>query len=82
MKINLGNLKRKWLCCTIDPEDEYFYCGSFSGDIVEINIENALHKRMAPCGKNFSLGVRSLAILPNCDIIVGGGDGTIAKISI
>jgi hypothetical protein len=37
---------------------------------------------MAPCGKNFPLGVRSLGILPNCDIIVGGGDGTIAKISI
>lgn len=37
---------------------------------------------MAPYGKNFSLGVKSIAILPNCDLIVGGGDGSIAKISI
>ena len=53
-----------------------------SGDKVEVNIERAIYKRMAPYGKNFSLGVRSLAILPNNDLIVGGGDGTIAKISV
>jgi len=37
---------------------------------------------MAPFGKNFPLGVKSISILPNGDLIVGAGDGTIAKISI
>ena len=37
---------------------------------------------MAPYGKNFSLGVKSLGILPNGDFLVGAGDGTVAKISI
>ncbi len=47
-----------------------------------MNIERAIYKRMAPYGKNFSLGVKSIGILPNGDFIVGGGDGCIAKISI
>ena len=70
------------MTCIIDPEDEFVYCGSTSGDMVEINIERALYKRMAPWGKNFSLGVKTLGILPNGDFLVGAGDGTIAKISI
>jgi len=37
---------------------------------------------MAPFGKNFPLGVKSIGILPNGDFIIGAGDGTIAKISI
>jgi len=53
-----------------------------SGDIVEVDIERAIYKRMAPYGKNFALGVRSLAILPNGDFLAGAGDGVIAKISI
>jgi hypothetical protein len=50
--------------------------------MVEVNIERAIYKRMAPYGKNFSLGVKSMGILPNGDFLVGSGDGTIAKISI
>jgi len=37
---------------------------------------------MAPVGKNFTQGVYTMGILPNNDLIVGAGDGTIAKISI
>jgi len=48
-----------------------------------VNIERAIYKRIAPVArKNFSLGVKTIAILPNGDFIVGGGDGTLAKVSI
>jgi len=30
----------------------------------------------------FSLGIGAIGLLPNGDIIVGSGDGTIAKLSI
>ncbi len=37
---------------------------------------------MGPVSKLFSLGVKTLGILPNGDLIVGSGDGTLAKLSI
>jgi len=37
---------------------------------------------MAPVGKNFTQGVYTMGILPNGDLIIGAGDGTLAKISI
>jgi len=50
--------------------------------VLEINIERAIYKRLGPIKKLFSLGVETLGILPNGDIIVGAGNGTIAKLSI
>lgn len=49
---------------------------------MEINIERAIFKRLGPVKKLFSLGVGTLGILPNGDIIAGAGDGTLAKLSI
>ncbi len=66
----------------IDPVDEFVYCGSTTGDVVEVNIERAIYKRMAPVGKLFQMGIKALGLLPNGDLIVGTGFGTIAKISI
>ena len=37
---------------------------------------------MAPVGKNFTQGVYTMGILPNGDLIIGAGDGALAKISI
>jgi len=80
--VNLGNLKRKFHTMIIDSEDEYLYCGTSTGDIIEVNVERAIYKRMAPVGKNFTQGVYTMGILPNGDLIIGAGDGTLAKISI
>lgn len=49
---------------------------------MEIDVENAIHKRIAPAGKLFSLGVTKIGMLENGDMIIGAGDGTLAKISI
>jgi hypothetical protein len=45
-------------------------------------LDRAIYKRLAPVKKLFSLGVVCIGLLPNGDIIVGAGDGCIAKISI
>lgn len=47
-----------------------------------MSIERAIYKRLGPVSKLFSLGIGTLGLLPNGDIIVGAGDGTIAKLSI
>ena len=49
---------------------------------MQINIERALYKRLGPVNKLFSQGVNNIKILPNGDIIVGAGDGTLAKLNI
>jgi len=82
MDVNFGNMKRQFTCAAIDANDEFVYVGTNTGDVLEINIERAIYKRLGPIKKLFSQGVGTLGILPNGDIIVGAGDGTIAKLSI
>jgi WD40 repeat protein len=80
--VNFGNVKRYFTCCAIDMSDTYCYVGTKTGDLFEISIEKAIYKRLGPVKKLFSLGINTLKILPNGDIIVGAGDGHLGKISI
>jgi len=80
--VNFGNMKRQFTCVCIDPSDTFCYAGTKTGDVLEINIERAIFKRLGPVNKLFSLGVQTIGLLPNGDVIVGAGDGTIAKLSI
>lgn len=82
MGVNLGNIKRQFTCCEIDSADQFAYCGTKTGDFLEINLENAIFKRVGPVKELFSQGVITLGLLPNGDLIVGGGDGRVSKISI
>lgn len=82
LDVNFGNMKRQFTCVAIDPSDTFAYVGTKTGDVLEINIDRAIFKRLGPVKKLFSLGVGTLGILPNGDILVGAGDGTLAKISI
>jgi WD40 repeat protein len=79
--VNLGNLKRQILNVVIDPTDTFAYVGTRTGDILEINLERASYKRCGPARKLFSQGVQCLALMNNGDILVGAGDGTIAKLA-
>ena len=79
---NLGNIKRSFNCLAIDHNDEYVYAGTQTGDILEIDIDKAIFKRVAPCYNLFSMGVKVIKTLPNKDLVIGAGDGTLAKISI
>lgn len=79
---NLGNIKRAFKCLAIDESDELVYAGTTTGDILEVDVDKAIFKRVAPCYNLFSLGVKTIHTMPNKDLLIGAGDGTIAKISI
>jgi hypothetical protein len=56
--------------------------GTLTGDIIEINLERCLYKRIGPAKRLFQKGVNCLSLLANGDLLTGAGDGTIAKINI
>ena len=78
--VNLGNLKRTILNLVIEPTDSTAFVGTKTGDILEISLERAIYKRSGPARKLFSQGVQSLGLMANGDLLVGAGDGTIAKL--
>ena len=78
--VNMGQIKRKFTCCVIDHSDSFAYMGTKTGDIIEISLDKALYKRIGPVKRLFSLGINCITQLPNGDIMVGAGDGTVAKV--
>lgn len=82
LNANFGNVKRHFTCAAIDYNDSYVYCGTKTGDIFEVNIEKAIYKRVGPLKRLFGLGISCVKVLPNGDLIVGTGEGKLAKISI
>ena len=78
--VNLGNLKRTILNVVIDPTDSFAYCGTRTGDLLEINLERASFTRSGPARKLFSQGVQCIALMQNGDLLVGAGDGTVSKL--
>jgi hypothetical protein len=65
----------------IDPTDTSAFLGTLTGDIIEINLERQLYKRIGPAKRLFQQGINVLSLLSNGDLLVGAGDGTIAKIA-
>lgn len=82
LNANFGNVKRQFTCAAIDTQDAYVYCGTKTGDIFEVNIDKAIYKRVGPVKRLFSLGVSVVRLLPNGDLVIGTGEGKIARISI
>ena len=82
LNANFGNVRRHFTCAAIDHHDEYVYCGTKTGDVFEINVDKAIYKRVGPVKKLFSLGVSCIRILSNGDILIGTGEGKLARISI
>ncbi|XP_038067844.1 cilia- and flagella-associated protein 52-like [Patiria miniata] len=77
---NMGQLKRYVKCIEVAPDDDYFYCGTTSGDILKIYMANNLLSKFGPEKDKYSQGVTSLALLWTGEILVGAGDGTVAVI--
>eukprot|EP00397_Hematodinium_sp_SG-2012_P022531 GEMP01023353.1.p1 GENE.GEMP01023353.1~~GEMP01023353.1.p1 ORF type:complete len:619 (+),score=97.39 GEMP01023353.1:168-2024(+) len=77
--VNLGFMKRVTCDVFCDKDDEFGYCCTQSGDLLEFSLDRALFKRTAP-KKSFELGISASCLLPNGDIIVGTGFGVIARL--
>jgi len=78
--VKLNPLKRVATNILMDREDEHLFCGTETGDIIKIALgKEPLYMNTLP-KKCFPQGVTCTARLPGNDIIVGTGDGTLAKI--
>lgn len=78
--VNLGQLKRITTNVLVSADDRFVYCGTQTGDFLEVSLERALFKKSVP-KKCFSMGITCSARLPDDDMLVGTGDGTVARIS-
>jgi WD40 repeat protein len=75
----LGQLKRVTTNVLVSADDQFVYCGTTTGDFLEVNLERGLFKRSTP-KTPFSLGISCSALLPSGDMLVGTGDGTVARL--
>ncbi len=78
--LTLGQIKRIYQCIVISPDDMCAYLGTLTGDIVEINLERRLFKRVGPQNTLFQQGINCMQLLANGDLVLGAGDGTLAKL--
>lgn len=81
-QVSMGSLKRNFTTAVISNSDALCYCGTHSGDIVEIDIVNKIQKRTGPLKTPFPLGVTALRLIPNGDLLAGTGEGIIAKVAL
>ncbi|KAJ3300742.1 Cilia- and flagella-associated protein 52 [Borealophlyctis nickersoniae] len=80
-----GQIKRIVRCITVDEEDEFMYCGTTTGDLLQVNLRTKLFKLAGPPKEKdlFSMGILSVSLSPkDGTVIVGCGDGTIAALKL
>ncbi|KAI8814379.1 quinon protein alcohol dehydrogenase-like superfamily [Cladochytrium replicatum] len=80
-----GQIKRIVKCIVIDDNDEHMYCGTTTGDLLQLNLRTKLFKHSGPPKEKdlFSLGILSVTISDKDDsVLVGCGDGTIAMLKL
>jgi|LakMenE18May11ns_1017448.scaffolds.fasta_scaffold9626890_2 hypothetical protein len=66
-------------CITVDEQDLFVYCGSRSGDIIEVNVRDGGYRRTGPIDKIFTGGIT--CINSHFDsLIFGCLNGSIAKV--
>ncbi|NXW82742.1 CFA52 protein, partial [Alopecoenas beccarii] len=73
-----GQLRRVNVCVKMTDDDNYFYLGTTSGDVLKVNTSNKMMTACGPQKKKFSMGVTALLLLKTGDLIVGTGEGTVA----
>jgi cilia- and flagella-associated protein 52 len=79
----LGSLRRIIQCVAIDNADNVMYCGTQTGDLLEVNAKNG---RFIRAGRNrFSQGISVVSYIQgrageDNAVLVGNGDGSVAVI--
>ena len=77
LDVNLGQTKRIVKAISVSEVDDVFYCGTTTGDILEIGYPSGSYKAIGPEKNKFSLGVTAIQCLKNGDILAGSGDGKV-----
>ncbi|XP_075626823.1 cilia- and flagella-associated protein 52 [Balearica regulorum gibbericeps] len=73
-----GQLRRVITCAKMADDDNYFYVGTSTGDVLKVNTNNKLMTDYGPLKEKFSSGVTALLLLKRGDLIVGTGGGIVA----
>jgi WD40 repeat protein len=74
---NLGKLQRTIKYVQVDENDEFCYAGTASGDVLKVNMRTKLFKHIGPRTR-MPQGVCTIDFTPSGDLLIGGGDGTLA----
>jgi WD40 repeat protein len=78
--VKCGQMKRVTTNVVLSLDDTFAYCGTSTGDLLEISLDRALFKRNMNSNKPFPLGITCSKRLPNGDLIIGTGEGVIARV--
>jgi WD40 repeat protein len=77
----MGHIKRFITCIRIDATDTYAYCGTRTGDILEIFLDKANFKRVGPMNRIFQNGISSIIVMSTSELTIGAGDGSVVKVN-
>jgi WD40 repeat protein len=77
----MGHIKRFITCIRIDASDTFAYCGTRTGDILEIFLDKANFKRVGPMNRIFQNGVSSILVMSPNELTIGAGDGSVVKVN-
>ena len=75
----LGHIKRWITCVNIDTIDEHAYCGTRSGDVLEISLSKGIYNRSGPINKKIQGSVNHV-ISKGKSIYIGTNSGIFGKI--
>ena len=50
---SMGNIQRYINCIEIDDIDEFAYCGTRSGDLLEVSLSKGIYSRGGPVDKKY-----------------------------
>ncbi|KAK2514732.1 hypothetical protein Q9233_014888 [Columba guinea] len=73
-----GQLRRITVCVQMTDDDDDFYLGTTSGDVLKVNTSSKVVAACGPQKKKFSMGVTALLLPKTGGLIVGTGEGTVA----
>lgn len=76
---NFGATRRVVNCIEVEPDDDYFYCGTTTGDVAKMNTKTLKLTNLGPAKRTakFTLGITALKILKTGDLLIGTGAGKV-----
>ena len=80
----MGPMKRVVTLIVPDPNAEKVFCGTTTGDVLEVDVANRVFKSAGPCSKDDvpipQKGVESLRFLSDGSLVIGSGAGNLLKV--
>lgn len=74
----LGKIARYITCLSIDEIDEHAFCGTRSGDVLEVSLSKGIYNRSGPIKQKYE-GCVSQVICKGKNIYVGTTEATFAR---